>query len=134
MKGLLGRDGCLQHSRQEIREPLAGVHQFDLRQGESHRIHREVSPKEIRLQGVPKDHLWFSTRPVIGVSAVGGDFDAKFPYLSGNRAKLSPHIPGGFGQRSDYFFNLVWARGGGEIEIIDLAPQKGIPDRSSHER
>ena len=98
-----------------------------------HGVHRKVAALEIVFQIVAKLHGWFPRLQVIGISSIGGDLDSLTFYLGGNRAKLSPNVPGCRCLWGNQFQNLLRRGIGGEVKVWCNAAQDCVSDRPANQ-
>ncbi len=130
-EGLLGGTRGPQYPGREVVETAVRVDEHLLRERDSHRVHREVPPDEILLDGVAVRHLGLARGPVVRLGPVGGDLDLVAVLLRPDGAEGDPDLPHGVRPRPDDLQYVLGTRVRREVQVVAEPLKQRVPDRTA---
>ena len=133
-EGCLGGAGGGQHGGVQVADSAKGVHQFHRGQPQGHGVDGEVAAQQVVGEGGTKGHHGLPGLGVVGLGAVGGDFDLEAGLAHADRSEGAADLPEVVRPLLDQRHGLVRRRVRREIEVGGGAAQEEVPDRAADER
>ena len=129
----LGCERGAQATRRQVDRPAEGVDQHRVGQAQRHRVHGEVTPREVGLDVVGVDDLGLAALGPVDLGAERGDLEHRVVLAAPDRAEALSLEPDRIGPRSYETFDDVGPGVGGDVDVGNLAvAQRAVEERVAH--
>ena len=115
-----------QHLVPDVTQAAERVHQVERGQARRHRIDREVTPGQVRLQRGSVLHARLARMRLVFLAAVGRDLDIPVTLAQADGAEVDSHLPDRVGPVRDDLEHLIRPRVGRQVEIGVLPADEHI--------
>ncbi len=131
-EGLLGAPWRAQQLVPQVTQAAERVHEFQGRQPGRHRVHAEVPPPQVGLQGgAVLDPGRLARVGHVRLTAVGGDLEDRVAFTQPDRAELDPDLPDLVRPVPHDGQDLRRRRVGGQVQVAVRPAEEHVPDRAA---